>query len=226
VSTSPRMVNGERDTTSIPPAPEGPASDNGVIAPYITAWTAETEPPSTLVERPGFGIAYADELLTDRDDKGVLWFRVPSHPRQGRPDFGRVHPMRQRRAMRRLLCQVCASPADTNDDGVLWLLKDERNGWAGWPEKMAVTEPPVCLPCVAVAIRLCPALRKGAVALRARSCPIVGVRAILYRNREGTLVDIEDVVIRYDDPVIRWTRAMNLVREFRACAIVPLDGLE
>ncbi|OLF17386.1 hypothetical protein BU204_11830 [Actinophytocola xanthii] len=207
------------------PAPEDPAPDNRVIAPYITAWTTETEPPSTLVERPGVGIAYTDELLTDRDDKGVLWFRVPSHPRQGRPDFGRVHPMRQRRAMRRLLCQVCAAPADVNDDGVLWLLKDESDQWPSWPEKMAVTEPPVCVRCVDVATRLCPALRQGAVALRVRNYPIAGVRAVVYRNWGKTLMPVEDTVIRYDDPSIRWARAMNLVRQFHDCTVIPLEDL-
>jgi hypothetical protein len=219
------MPNDESATPPNPPAPEDLAPANRVIAPYITAWTAETEPPSTLVERPGIGIAYADELLTDRDDNGVLWFRVPSHPRQGRPDFGRVHPMRQRRAMRRLLCQVCAAPADRDEAGVLWLLRDESDEWPSWPEKMAVTEPPVCVRCVGVATRLCPALRQGAVALRVRHHPIAGVRAMVYRNRDETLVAVEDAVIRYGDPSVRWARAMNLVRQFHDCTIIPLDDL-
>jgi hypothetical protein len=144
--------------------------------PYITSWSTEQDPPHTLVEHRGLGIAYLDETVIDRDDKGVLWYRTPSRPRQGRPEFGRVHPLRQRRAMRRLLCQVCGGPADHTSDGVLWLLKDHREDWPGWPENMAVTEPPVCAPCVRVASRLCPALRKGAVTVRVRHCPEFGAR--------------------------------------------------
>jgi hypothetical protein len=78
------------------------------VAPYITAWSAEQDLPCTLVERPGCGVAYADELLVDRDSCGVLWRRSSVRRQVGRPDFGRVHPLRQRRAMLRVLCQVCS----------------------------------------------------------------------------------------------------------------------
>jgi hypothetical protein len=94
-------------------APHGTArSDRHVVAPYITAWSEEPAPPVVLVERPGVGIAYRDEVMADRDSRGVLWCRTPFRPGQGRPEFGRVHPARQRRTMQRLLCQVCAGPAD------------------------------------------------------------------------------------------------------------------
>jgi hypothetical protein len=143
--------------------------------PFITQWSEEQEPPAQIVERPGRGIAYLDETVHDRDSHDVLWFRMPSRPRQGRPLFTKVHPLRQRRAMRRLLCGVCGQPADQTEDGTLWLLCDFRDDWPGWPERMGVTEPPVCLPCVRVASRLCPALRKGCVAVRARRAPVAGV---------------------------------------------------
>lgn len=143
-----------------PQVHDGPSSRYPLV-PYINAWSEEEDPPGKVIEIPGRGLVYADELVTDRDDRGVLWFRTISRPRQGRPNFQRVHPLRQRRAMRRLLCQVCAEPADMTEDGVLWLLKDQRTGWPGWPKGMGVTEPPVCLSCVPVAARQCPALRKG-----------------------------------------------------------------
>jgi hypothetical protein len=92
--------------------------------------------PTVLVESPEGGIAYQDETLADRDRNGVLWHRTPFIPGQGRPDFGRVHPLRQRRTMQRLLCQVCAGPANTTEDGVLWLLKDHRGDWPAWPDGM------------------------------------------------------------------------------------------
>jgi hypothetical protein len=100
------------------------ADDRRSVVPYVTEWSEEQKPPFVVVERPGMGIAYADESLVDRDSNGVLWFRMASRPGIGRPVFGKVHPLRQRRAMRRLLCQVCAGPADRTDDGVLWLMRD------------------------------------------------------------------------------------------------------
>lgn len=193
--------------------------------PYITSWSSEKEFPYELVERRGLGIAYTDENLTDRDDRGVLWYRMPSRPRQGNPDFGRVHPLRQRRAMRRLLCQVCAGPADQTSEGVLWLLKDHREDWPGWPENMAVTEPPVCAPCVRVASRLCPALRKGAATIRVRHCPVSGVRGTLYRSAGLRPIAMDETTIPYDDPAVRWVRAASLVRELHDCTIVDLEDV-
>jgi hypothetical protein len=210
--------------SQLPSASTRQSSDTDrIIAPYITSWSTENDPPHQLIERPGFGIAYLDEHLTDRDNHGVLWYRTTSRPRQGRPTFGKVHPLRQRRAMRRLLCQVCAGPADHTDDGVLWLLKDHRDDWPHWPENMAVTEPPICSPCVQVATQLCPALRKGAVTIRVQRCPIAGVRGTLYRGSGLVPVEAREATITYDDPTKRWIRAASLVRELHDCTIVTLE---
>lgn len=195
------------------------------VAPYITAWSAEQDLPYKLVERPGCGVGYVDELLTDRDARGVLWQRSSVRPQVGRPEFGRVHPLRQRRAMLRLRCQVCSSPADQTDDGVLWLLRDYRDDWRGWPEGMASVEPPVCVPCVAVALKLCPALRRGAVAVRVGEFPVVGVRGALYRSGLFGPVAVEAVNVSYDDPVVRWVVASALVRELQDCTLVPIEEL-
>jgi hypothetical protein len=197
----------------------------GTNAPYITAWSAEQDLPCELIERPGYGVGYADELLTDRDSRGVLWQRSAMRQRVGRPDFGRVHPLRQRRAMLRLLCQVCAGPADQTNDGVLWLLRDHRGDWEGWPEGMASVEPPVCMACVAVSSQLCPALRRGAVAVRVREFPIAGVRGALYRKGAFAPVAVEAVNLSYDDPAVRWTVASALVRELQDCSVVPIEEL-
>ncbi|MET8763032.1 hypothetical protein [Lentzea sp. NPDC004782] len=198
---------------------------NGVIAPYITTWSVEQELPSRLVERPGCGVGYADELLGDRDARGVLWQRPAVRHGVGKPEFGKVHPLRQRRAMRRLLCQVCAGPADQNDGGVLWLLRDHRGDWPEWPEGMACTEPPVCAPCVALSLRLCPALCCGAVAFRVRASEVAGVRGALYRSGRFGPVAVRDVNLAYDDQDIRWVVASALIRELRGCTFVPLAEL-
>jgi hypothetical protein len=192
--------------------------------PYVTQWSEEREPPCQVIERPGRGIAYLDEMVSDRDSRGVLWFRTPSHPGHGEPLFAKVHPLRQRRAMLRLLCNVCAGPADQNEEGVLWLLRDFRDDWPGWPENMGVVEPPVCVPCVRVASRLCPALRKGAIAVRVRHAPVAGVRGLLYRSGGG-LAPVPEITLAYEDPRVRWVRAINLVRELHDCTIVELADM-
>jgi hypothetical protein len=183
--------------------PETSRDDRRLLVPYITAWSAEQELPYEVVERHGFGIAYADEGLMDRDDHGVLWRRMPARPGQGRPLFGEVHPLRQRRAMRRLLCQVCGGPADRTGDGMLWLLRDYRDDWPDWPEGMGVAEPPVCLPCAHTSTRLCPALRKGAAAIRARHAPLAGVRGALYKSGRLSPVAVGEAVVAFEDPAAR-----------------------
>ncbi|GLZ42453.1 hypothetical protein [Actinokineospora sp. NBRC 105648] len=189
-----------------------------IKVPYITKWSAEESAPARVLALPS-GIGYADETLGDRDSHGVLWSRGASTLGIGKPQFGQVHTPRQRRAMRKLLCQVCAGPADQADDGVLWLLKDHRDDWPGWPNRMAVTEPPVCKPCAQLSIQLCPALRRGHVLVRARVCPIVGVRGIQYRLRFSTLIADEPEVVPFDSARIRWTLAAQLVRELSECTI-------
>ncbi|SEP73239.1 hypothetical protein SAMN05216188_101316 [Lentzea xinjiangensis] len=105
---------------------------------------------------------------------------------------------------------------------VLWLLRDHRDDWEGWPEGMACTEPPVCVPCVALSLRLCPALRRGAAAVRVRQFELAGVRGALYRKGASGAVAVDDVNLAYDDPDIRWVVASALIRELRGCTLVPL----
>ncbi|WP_460406511.1 hypothetical protein [Actinophytocola sediminis] len=196
-----------------------PATGKRVVAPYVTTWSEESDLPYRLVEVPGRGIAYADETVTDRDNRGVLWFRMSFRPNIGRPLFGKVHPLRQRRAMRRLLCQVCAGPADQTGDGVLWLLKDHRDDWPDWPNGMGVTEPPVCLPCVQLSTRVCPALRSGAVLVRANRYDIAGIHGPLHTGGpEPTYIG--DATVSYDNPTARWVLAVAMVRELQNCTLI------
>lgn len=194
-----------------------------IIAPYVTAWSTERSLPVNVITAPGVGIAYADETLTDRDRDGVLWCRTAISPGHGRPDFGRVHPQRQRRAMLRLLCQVCGGPADQTEQGVLWLIRDFRGDWPDWPNRMGVNEPPICRTCVQTSLDRCPALRKGAVTLRARRYPVAAARGALYAGHLPAFT--ETATIALDDPKIRWLRAISLVRELNDCTIVPLDKI-
>jgi hypothetical protein len=197
----------------------------GRVVPYVTAWSTEARLPCRLVEVPGRGIGYADESLADRDDRGVLWVRMPWRPGQGRPMFGMEHAVRQRRAMRRLLCQVCAGPADRTEDGVLWLVRDYREDWPDWPERMSITEPPVCLPCAALSLRVCPALRGRAAAFRARQYAMSGVRGAVYAGGRVPRL-LGDAMVGFDDSAIRWVRASGLLRDLHDCTMVDLDELE
>ncbi|HEX4700965.1 MAG TPA: hypothetical protein VH352_02450 [Pseudonocardiaceae bacterium] len=193
------------------------------IVPYITAWSAEETLPTRVIGDSRSGIAFADEMVIDRDDHDVLWSRMTSCPGAGRPEFKRVHSLRQRRAMRRLLCQICAKPADRSDLGVLWLLKDHREDWEDWPEGMANTYPPVCLACARLSVRLCPTLRRGHVAVRAHRFPYTGVYGLLHQPGYPDPIPVNAATVGYRDPAIAWTLAVQLVRSLHDCTIVDLD---
>jgi hypothetical protein len=197
-----------------------------IVAPYVTAGEAEQDLSCSLVVRPdGLGVGYANEFPDDRDGQGVLWRKVAERYEKGKPEFGRVHPGRQRRAMSELLCQVCAEPADQTPDGVLWLMRDYRSDWPCWPEGMASVEPPICARCVALSLRRCPALQRGAVAIRVRKFAVAGVWGTLYRPGMFAPVPVEAVQLAYGDPKTRWMVAVALIRELRGCSFVPLDEL-
>lgn len=193
--------------------------------PYITTWSSEAERPGLLIESHALGIAYADETLLDRDEHGILWRRMPSRPGGGRPLFGRVHSLRQRRAMRRLLCQVCAGPADRTEHGTLWLVPDFDDNWPNWPEGMAATEPPICISCAQESIQLCPTLRKRHAIFRVRHSPVSGVYGVRYRPGKVFPELIDDVIVAFDDPAIRWVCAGQLVRELFDCIAVDPDEI-
>jgi hypothetical protein len=192
------------------------------VVPYIATWTEERKSPVQIVKHAWGGIAFADESVGDRDSDGVLWTRVVAQPGRGRPQFAVIHSLRQRRAMRRLLCQVCGQPADRNPDGVLWLLPDYYRRHDG-PENYDITEPPICLACAPVAIRLCPALRSGYIAVRVRDAPVCGVKGLVYRAGQHAPVLIREELVHRDSPAIRWTLAEHLVRRLRECTLVDLD---
>ncbi|MFE4829635.1 hypothetical protein [Streptomyces sp. NPDC056672] len=203
-----------------PPTPRGLGT-----VPYIAAWSEEWPQRKPLVTgRPDRGVAYVDEHSIDRDDEGVLWRRVLYRQGKGRPQFGKVHPMRQRRAMQRMLCQICGGPADRDDRGLLWLLPDHRADWPGWPEKMATTHPPVCLPCAAESTRLCPHLRRSSVAVRVREPRVCGVYGAFHHPMNPFMGPVDDVIKAYEDHGIRWVIATQLAAQLRGCTFVDLEA--
>jgi hypothetical protein len=194
----------------------------GAVVPFITRWSSE-HLSSAVIGNPSWGIAYEDETRWDRNAQGVLWERAPLGRGKGRPEFAGVHPLRQRRAMRKLLCQVCGGPADRTKQGELWLLPDHRDDWPGWPDEMANVSPPVCLPCARLSVRMCPVLRRSWVAIRAKS-RIVGVQGIVYQLDEIGLRPLESRTVRFDEPEIRLTLAGQLVRMLHDSVFIDLDA--
>lgn len=199
------------------------SAGRGGVVPYIVTWSEEKELPIKLVERAGIGLGFADETTVDRDRDGILWNRISMQPGRGRPRFAVVHFMRQRRAMRRLLCQICAQPADSNEQGTLWLLPDRRDEWQDWPEGLDLAEPPICAPCARVAARLCPHLREGWVAVRARYAPLSGVKGFIYRPGCPSPILVRDELVTYENhATLRWTLAEQQLRTLHDCTLVSV----
>jgi hypothetical protein len=192
-----------------------------VTVPYITQWSAERT-SRMRVTQDGRGIGYVDELPGDRDSHGVLWTRVASLPGRGRPEFGRVHARRQRRAMTRLLCQVCGQPADRGADGVLWLIGEDPHRPGTWPVPLLTTHPPVCAECAVGSVQACPHLRRQHVALRVRAFDLAGVRGALYRPGFPAPVAVTVAGVAFDDPRVSWVKAGQLIVRLRDFSVTEL----
>jgi hypothetical protein len=216
------VPNDSRSDIHVPPV-----AGRGGVVPYIAMWSEEQYLPAEVVQRGRSGVGYADELPSDRDSDGVLWTRMASNPGKGRPEFNRLHPRRQRRAMRLLLCQVCAQPAEYNEQGHLWLLVDSRRDWAQWPEGAANPYPPVCMACARLSVRQCPPLRRGFVAVRPHSSMhgVIGVRFWPGRTYPTVRLAVDDggEPVAHVDPVIQWMQATQLTRILHRCVPVDLD---
>ena len=197
-------------------APNGGAP---LLVPYITQWSEEQQSTAPVVQRRR-GIAYRDERPGDRDDHGVLWLRVPSQPGRGRPQFGKIHARRQRRAMTKLLCSVCGQRANRNRDGLLWLIAEDPQRPDTWPDPLYTAEPPVCAGCAAKAVRFCPRLRREYTALRVSAFDLFGVRGSLYQRDIPRPVTVGG--IGFDDPRIRWVQAGQLLVRLRDYTITGL----
>lgn len=189
------------------------------VVPYITAWSSERLPAQPVIA-DGPGIGFADETLHDRDQDGVLWTRAGHGPGRGRPEFGQVHALRQRRAMRRLLCQVCGGPADRNRDGVLWVVGEDATGPESLPKDLTTSHSPVCEPCAARSVRVCPHLRGRSMTLRVRTHTLVGVHGALYRPGDPHPTAWTVTGVAYSDPRIHWTRAGQLVARLDSYTVV------
>ena len=198
-----------------------PLCYKGRPVPYVSAWSNEHLPhPGILPARDGIQL-----FDHPRDSTGVSWQPWALRHGDGTPEYGTVHGPRQRRAIRKLLCQVCGGPADRDEQGVLWLLEDHRGKEPGWPEQEVTTHPPMCLPCVPLAVRLCPHLRGNAVAVRVRDTVVDGVYGQMYHRGTPLPVRGEREVVFTGDRRMRWMVGAQLAATLTGCTIVDLAEL-
>jgi hypothetical protein len=193
--------------------------------PYAAPWTGETFNARTLTIRAdGSRLCYRDEKPADRDQHGVLWARRRQAPGDGRPKFGAMHPVRQRRAMRALLCQVCGSPASRTSRGWLFVMPGSPGSDV---EGSLCTKPPICEPCAQLALRHCPHLTDS-LAVRVRKPRIWGVLGDQYApaGPEGGITHIPtDGYLPYGQATpARWFLASQLVLELTRCTRVAIPG--
>jgi hypothetical protein len=194
----------------------------GFPVPYIARWEAETLPdPVVRLDDRGIGIAGHK-----RDKNGVLWRPALSRPGQGRPLHGQVHGPRQRKAMRRLLCQVCGGRPDHNKQGWLWLLRDARPSHEDWPEEEITTHPPVCRLCGALSALLCKHLWNGtAVALRVRRPIVDGVWGLPYAVSKPWMTPRKPDAMLHGDPAMPWMLGHQIAASLTEVTIVDLPTL-
>ncbi|WP_372407423.1 hypothetical protein [Streptomyces luteireticuli] len=200
--------------------------------PYITAWSGEPSLPAHLVLAPGGGIALRWENDDDRDGFGVLWAGCAAGPERGTPEYGRVHPRRQRECMVGLLCQVCGRPADMSERGWLWLLDTTGLDEPFPAEGSRTTNPPVCRDCAAKAALRCPVLRRGHVLVRVRRPMVMGVHGQVYRASglgcatDRCVVPVgEKEFVSYWDGRWAWTLAGQVYAHLHGITPVPAAEL-
>jgi hypothetical protein len=204
---------------------------HGARVPWIAPWSREApgDPPITRRGSGCTGIAYRDEHYSDRHED-VLWVRTPLAPGCGDPRFAKVHALRQRQAIDRMLCQVCGGRTiGERTDGRWLIIMHSRTGRPIKDgERTAV--PPIHEACAREALRSCPHLMKGSTAALVEYAPDWGVAGILYDPK--TLAALPpakggqslDYVPYEDDEGLAWTLAARAV--VALYGVEPIDVLE
>ncbi|MFJ4800137.1 hypothetical protein [Streptomyces murinus] len=163
--------------------------------------------------------------VENRDADGLLWPQVLG-PETGEPLYAVMDPIKQRRAMDELLCQVGMGPAHRTEHGVLWVLPRpagtaEDPAW-DWEGGVRTTEPPVCLAHALVSVRKCSALiEKGFEAFYVREAELVAVQGTYYPPPSSRARPFEKTS-RLDAPDARLMVADHLVRRLRMATPVDL----
>lgn len=177
------------------------------MVPWVTKWTGEQFDPSQhrahLYRRDEqLYVAYEEEEPADRFLAGrllngqgqplpgsdVVWYRE-GRDKSGSPLFAQVNGRRQASCMLSSRCQVCGATITPTAAGLPWLFSE-----AQWQRVLTfdmTDNPPTCLPCMPVALKLCPHLRSsGARSSGAHAAYVarhfaVGVSGDLYSEEGG-----------------------------------------
>lgn len=196
--------------------------------PYVAARSTDKGPRKSelTIEFAAKGprLAYARPRPDDRDSHGNLWIRMAPSPEPGRVRYDSMHPARQRDCMQRMLCQICAEPADRTRDGWLFIDWRREDSPPTWPERSITSMPPLCSAHVGESLRQCPFLRRTEHAvLRVRKPHLYGVSGTLYRLTDhGWLASDHDTLCPYDKPRHPGLLASRLHRELRQVTVVDL----
>ncbi|MFF4421529.1 hypothetical protein ACFY04_12205 [Streptomyces sp. NPDC001549] len=153
----------------------------------------------------------------------------PSEGERGRVLYDCMHPLRQRECMNRLLCQVCAKPAETST-GTMFLEWQRPGEGPKDPTRITTDMPPVCSPCLPLSLRHCPFLpdEKTAVLLLVRKSVLSGVSGTLYRigaNGNGWTTSERDVYSSFNKPRYPGMLAQRLHRKLRGVTVMDPDSL-
>ncbi|MFJ6566875.1 hypothetical protein ACIQNU_05610 [Streptomyces sp. NPDC091292] len=203
------------------------------LIPYVTAYSNELGPRESdlCLEVPRNGVphlAYMHPRPDDRDAHGNLWARMtrPPEDERGRALWAFMDPLRQRECMDRLLCQVCAKPAET-DAGTVFIEWQRPGGGPKPLNKITTDAPPVCLTCLPVTFQACPFLRdeKTARVLLARKSVLSGVSGTLYRvaaDLQSWIPSEQDAYSSFNKPRYPGMLAQRLHRKLRGVTVLDL----
>ncbi|RST20450.1 hypothetical protein EF908_27500 [Streptomyces sp. WAC04770] len=202
---------------------------------YITARVGEVigaaDASLTVARGPeGEHLTYWDEMLGDRDSKGVLWTRCSQTLSRterpvGQPASG-LHPDRQYGLQLHRYCGACGCPARLGDGRYLHLVTEDERMEDG---VVRTVHPPVCLGHAAACAARDPRLRGGFSALLVGASALWGVVGTLYepvgrhevRPRPG---GPRPIPYGADAEILRWALAGLLVRDLSGLEeVVDLD---
>lgn len=113
----------------------------GVNVPYTVSWTAEE--PLFLARCP---------------EANALALCQAERPGEGKPQFGKPHANRQRRAIARMLCDLCGQPLKTRTKVSLSHARPVPHGAEGWA--ILQVEPLLHRECAAICLEQCPSLKR------------------------------------------------------------------
>lgn len=172
---------------------------NGRPVPWVTRWTGEVNDDKYKVFRENnrLSIGYEDRN-ENRDEFGVLWKRE-GLTRAGEPQYAEVNTYRQRAAMNKRMCQVCGSKIDERP--IRWLITQDQ--LHAHEEGTAITRSaPTCSPCIPLARKLCPHLKKGSMILKVLEYDIWGIygQAIHIDQESGKTYDLRGFHAAYKNP--------------------------